>query len=125
MAEARPELKGVVLGGHRPFTWGPTSKACYETTLAMINKASAWLAAHARGEAFGGESAKALSGPGRRRVAARLMPAIRKRISSGERKIGHFSDAPEVLEFVNSRELKPLAELGTSCPDHFLRTRIR
>ena len=53
------------------------------------------------------------------------MPAIRKRISAGERKIGHFTDAPEVLEFVNSRELKPLAALGTSCPDHFLRTKIR
>ena len=53
------------------------------------------------------------------------MPAIRKRISAGERKIGHFTDAPEVLEFVNSRDLRPLAALGTSCPDHFLRTKIR
>ena len=125
MAEANPKLKGVVLGGHGLFTWEPTSKACYETTLAMINKASAWLAAHVRGEAFGGEAVKALSAEERRRVAARLMPAIRKRISSGERKISHFSDGPEVLEFVNSRELKPLAALGTSCPDHFLRTKIR
>ena len=125
MAEARPELRGVVLGGHGLFTWGPTSKACYETTLAMINKASAWLAAHARREAFGGESVKALTAEERRRVAARLMPAIRKRISAGERKIGHFSDPAEVLEFVNSRDLKPLAALGTSCPDHFLRTKIR
>src|SRR5271165_1926913 len=59
MAEANPDLKGVVLGGHGLFTWGPTSKACYETTLAMINKASAWLAANARGEAFGGAAAQA------------------------------------------------------------------
>ncbi len=125
MAEARPDLKGAVLGGHGLFTWGPTSKACYETTLAMINKASAWLGANARGEAFGGESVKALSAEERRGVAARLMPAIRKRISAGERKIGHFADAPGVLEFVDARELKPLAALGTSCPDHFLRTKIR
>ena len=60
MAEANPKLKGVVLGGHGLFTWGPTSKACYETTIAMINKASAWLAAHARGPAFGGEAVQAL-----------------------------------------------------------------
>ena len=61
----------------------------------------------------------------RRDVAAKLLPAIRKRISAGERKIGHFTDAAAVLEFVNSRDLKALAALGTSCPDHFLRTKIR
>src|SRR5271157_6469921 len=91
----------------------------------MINKASAWLGAHARGQAFGGAAVKALSPADRRAIAAKLMPAIRKRISAGERKIGHFADGPEVLEFVNARDLKPLAALGTSCPDHFLRTKIR
>jgi rhamnulose-1-phosphate aldolase/alcohol dehydrogenase len=125
MAESNPELKGVVLGGHGLFTWGPTSKDCYETTLAMINKASGWLVANARGKAFGGAVVEALPPAERRAVAAALMPAIRKRISAGGRKIGHFSDAPEVLEFVNARHLKPLAALGTSCPDHFLRTKIR
>ncbi len=125
MAEANPNLKGVVLGGHGLFTWGPTSKACYQTTLAIINKASAWLAANAKGEAFGGASVKPLAPEARRAVAAKLMPAIRKGISSGERKIGHFTDAPEVMEFVKSRNLKSLAALGTSCPDHFLRTKIR
>ncbi len=125
MAEANPKLKGVVLGGHGLFTWGPTSKACYETTIATINKASAWLAARARGPAFGGEAMKALPPERRREVAAKLMPAIRGRISAGERKVGHFTDAPEVLEFVDSRDLKRLSALGTSCPDHFLRTKIR
>ena len=125
MAEANPGLKGVVLGGHGLFTWAPTSRACYETTIETINKASAWLAARTRGAAFGGETVQALPSEERRNVAARLMPAIRKRISAGERKIGHFTDAPEVLEFVNSRALGPLAALGTSCPDHFLRTKIR
>ena len=125
MAAANPRLKGVVLGGHGLFTWGESSKACYETTLAMINKASAWLAANARGAAFGGARVEALPEDGRRAVAAALLPAIRGRISESERKVGHFTDAPDVLEFVNSRDLKPLAALGTSCPDHFLRTKIR
>jgi rhamnulose-1-phosphate aldolase/alcohol dehydrogenase len=125
MAEANPNLKGVVLGGHGLFTWGPTSKACYETTLAMINKASAWLGANARGESFGGAAVEALPPAERRAITAALMPAIRKRISAGERKIGHFADGPEVMEFVNAHNLKALAVLGTSCPDHFLRTKIR
>jgi rhamnulose-1-phosphate aldolase/alcohol dehydrogenase len=125
MAEANPRLKGVVLGGHGLFTWGPTSKECYRTTLEMINKAARWLGAHAKGPAFGGPRVEALSRAERRDAAAKLLPAIRKRISAGERKIGHFTDAPEVLEFVNSRDLNPLAALGTSCPDHFLRTKIR
>ena len=125
MAEANPHYKGVVLGGHGLFTWGPTSKDCYETTLAMINKAAQWLGANTPGVAFGGPRFEALSRTERRDVAARLLPAIRKRISAGERKIGHFTDAPAVMEFVNSRDLKALAALGTSCPDHFLRTKIR
>ncbi len=125
LAAANPKLKGAVLGGHGLFTWGPTSKACYATTLAMINKASAWLAANGRGAAFGGPAVEVLPPEDRRAVAAKLMPEIRKRISGGERKIGHFTDAPEVLEFVNARDLKALAALGTSCPDHFLRTKIR
>ena len=125
LAEANPHLKGVVLGGHGLFTWGPTSKACYQTTLGMINKAAAWLAANGKGATFGGAAVSPLSADARRAVAAKLMPAIRGRISSSERKVGHFTDAPEVLEFVNSRDLKGLAALGTSCPDHFLRTKIR
>ena len=125
MAEANPRLKGAVLGNHGLVTWGATSKACYQTTLAMINKALVWLAANAKGAAFGGAVATSLAPEARREVAATLMTAIRKRVSAGQRKIGHFIDAPEVLEFVNSRGLKPLAALGTSCPDHFLRTKIR
>ena len=125
MAEANPNMKGVVLGGHGLFTWGPTSKECYRITLEMINKAAEWLAAKAPKAAFGGPRFEALPRADRRDVAATLLPAIRKYISSGERKIGHFTDAPAVLEFANSQNLKPLAALGTSCPDHFLRTKIR
>ncbi len=125
MAEANPNMKGVVLGGHGLFTWGPTSKHCYRITLEMINKAAQWLGAKAQGAAFGGSRVEALPRGDRRNVAAKLLPAIRKHISASERKIGHFTDAPAVLEFVNSQDLKSLAALGTSCPDHFLRTKIR
>ena len=125
MAEANPNMRGVVLGGHGLFTWGPTAKDCYRTTLEMINRAARWLGANARGEAFGGQRVDALPRADRRDIAAKLLPAIRKRISASERKIGHFTDAAAVLEFVNSRDLKTLAALGTSCPDHFLRTKIR
>jgi rhamnulose-1-phosphate aldolase/alcohol dehydrogenase len=125
MAEANPHYKGVVLGGHGLFTWGSTSKDCYETTLEMVNRAARWLAANTHGEAFGGPRVEALSRTERRDVAAQLLPAIRRRISGGEHKVGHFTDAPAVLEFVNSRDLTALAAMGTSCPDHFLRTKIR
>jgi rhamnulose-1-phosphate aldolase/alcohol dehydrogenase len=125
MAEASPNMRGVVLGGHGLFTWGPTAKDCYRTTLEMINRAARWLGANTRGEAFGGQRVDALPRADRRDIAAKLLPAIRKRISTSERKIGHFTDATAVLEFVNSRDLKALAALGTSCPDHFLRTKIR
>ena len=125
MAEGDPNMRGVVLGGHGLFTWGPTAKDCYRTTLEMINRAARWLGANARGEAFGGQRVDALPRADRRDIAAKLLPAIRKRISASERKIGHFTDAAAVLEFVNSRDLKALAALGTSCPDHFLRTKIR
>lgn len=125
MATRHPDYVGVVLGGHGLFTWAETSKACYEMTLRVIQQAADWLAAHEQKPAFGGAKVEAASPEKRRAIAARLMPLIRGKISSGERKIGHFTDAREVLEFVNSSALTKLAPLGTSCPDHFLRTKIR
>jgi rhamnulose-1-phosphate aldolase/alcohol dehydrogenase len=125
MARNNPHFVGVVLGSHGLFTWGPDSKSCYETTLRIINKAAVWLEGNRRKPAFGGEAVKALDPSERRAAAIRLMPEIRGRISKQEYKIGHFTDAPEVLEFVNSKQLGELAPLGTSCPDHFLRTKIR
>ena len=116
---------GVVLGGHGLFTWGETAKACYRTTLDVINQAADWLAANEKQPAFGGARFAAADPARRRAVAAQLMPLIRGKISAAERKVGHFTDAPEVLEFVNSHALGDLAPLGTSCPDHFLRTKIR
>ncbi|MBR0788444.1 bifunctional rhamnulose-1-phosphate aldolase/short-chain dehydrogenase [Bradyrhizobium manausense] len=125
MAARHPDYVGVVLGGHGLFTWAETSKACYEMTLRVIQQAADWLAAHEQKPAFGGAKVQAAPPEKRRAIAARLMPLIRGKISADERKIGHFTDAPEVLEFVNSSALTKLAPLGTSCPDHFLRTKIR
>ncbi len=121
-----PEAEGVVLEGHGLFTWGDTPKGCYETTLAAINRAMAWLDGRSAGAgAFGGAAVAALDAEARRGVAARLMPAIRGLISAASPKVGHFDDSAAVLDFVCSNDLRPLAALGTSCPDHFLRTKIR
>jgi rhamnulose-1-phosphate aldolase/alcohol dehydrogenase len=125
MASCHPEYVGVVLGGHGLFTWAETSKACYETTLRVIQQAADWLAAHEKRPSFGGAKVQMAAPEKRCAVASKLMPLIRGKISADERKIGHFTDAPEVLEFVNSNALTKLAPLGTSCPDHFLRTKIR
>lgn len=125
MAEENPKMVGLVLGSHGLFTWGPTAKDCYEQTLRIINKAAVWLDANVKKPVFGGEKTPALTADARKDVARRLMPLIRGRISKSEMKAGHFTDAPEVLEFVNSNALESLAPLGTSCPDHFLRTKIK
>ena len=125
MASTNPKLTGVVLGSHGLFTWGHTAKESYETTLRIINVASVWLDTNVRRPAFGGEAVKTLPEDERKAVARRLLPEIRGRISKTEMKAGHFTDAPEVLEFVNSNQLASLAPLGTSCPDHFLRTKIK
>ncbi|RUV03591.1 MULTISPECIES: bifunctional rhamnulose-1-phosphate aldolase/short-chain dehydrogenase [unclassified Mesorhizobium] len=121
-----PGAKGVVLEGHGLFTWGDAPKECYETTISVINQAIDWFERKSEGKAiFGGEVVKALEAPARRAIAAKLMPRIRGLISEKSHKLGHFDDQPAVLEFVNSKDLRPLAALGTSCPDHFLRTKIR
>ena len=125
IAEENPGLKGVVLGQHGLFTWADTAKDCYELTLEMINKAAVWLDANVKRPVFGGEKVPAQAAADRKAAARRLMPLIRGRISATEMKSGHFTDAPEVLEFVGSNALDSLAPMGTSCPDHFLRTKIK
>jgi len=121
-----PAARGVVLGSHGLFTWADTARECYETTLEIINRAIAWLDERAAGrEAFGGERVAALEPAIRRCVASALMPEVRGLIGRETHKVGHFDDGEAVLEFVGSRELHDLAALGTSCPDHFLRTKIR
>ncbi|UWU18421.1 bifunctional rhamnulose-1-phosphate aldolase/short-chain dehydrogenase (plasmid) [Rhizobium sullae] len=124
--KANPHAKGVVLESHGLFTWANDAKACYELTLDIINKAIVWFAEKTEGKTiFGGAATQSLPVSERRAIAARLMPEIRGRIGKQERKLGHFDDQDAVLEFVNSKSLRPLGALGTSCPDHFLRTKIR
>lgn len=126
MAKANPEMEGIVLEGHGLFSWGDTSKACYLKTLEIIQLAADWLEKNNKKAAFGGvKYEKSLPASARRDVAASLMPIIRGKITGNQMKIGHFNDSKEILQFVNSKNLKPLAALGTSCPDHFLRTKIR
>lgn len=121
-----PQAKGVVLESHGLFTWGDDAQGCYQTTLAVINRAIAWLDAKAAGHAaFGGARHQPLEPEARRAAAARLMPRVRGLISAGRPMIGHFDDSAAVLEFVGSTDMAALAGLGTSCPDHFLRTKIR
>ncbi|MER9298348.1 bifunctional rhamnulose-1-phosphate aldolase/short-chain dehydrogenase [Mesorhizobium sp. M0621] len=121
-----PAAKGVILESHGLFTWGDTPRECYETTISVINQAIEWFERRSEGVAiFGGEIVKSLDAAERRAIAAKLMPRIRGLISEKSHKTGHFDDSAAVLEFVNSRDLRPLAALGTSCPDHFLRTKIR
>jgi rhamnulose-1-phosphate aldolase/alcohol dehydrogenase len=125
-AVRHPQAVGVVLESHGLFTWGRDAETCYENTIATINLAIAWLADTMRGKpVFGGAFPASPKPEARREAAVRLMPEIRGLISEGQNKVGHFDDSPAVLEFVNSNRLKELAALGTSCPDHFLRTKIR
>ena len=125
LAAASPQLVGVVLGSHGLFTWASNAKDCYLTTLRIIRRAAEWLAENEKSPAFGGARFDSAPEAKRSEIAQRLMPLIRSRISKSQRKIGHYTDAPEVMTFVNSKALDTLAPLGTSCPDHFLRTKIR
>jgi rhamnulose-1-phosphate aldolase/alcohol dehydrogenase len=126
LAVENPQLRGCVLESHGLFTWADEARDCYLTTLEIINTAAAWLEAKTADKpAFGGAKVATLQAGERRAVAARLMPVIRGLISTDRHKVGHFDDSPLVLDFVGSTMLDSLAPLGTSCPDHFLRTKIR
>jgi rhamnose utilization protein RhaD (predicted bifunctional aldolase and dehydrogenase)/NAD(P)-dependent dehydrogenase (short-subunit alcohol dehydrogenase family) len=121
-----PGCDGVVLGGHGLFTWGQTQRECYLNTITIIDQLGQFIERHAKREghkAFGGS--RVASHAGRDKVAARVMPVLRGAVSRKQRWIGSFTDAPAVLDFVNSQQAKQLAHLGTSCPDHFIRTKIR
>ncbi|MDB2369161.1 bifunctional rhamnulose-1-phosphate aldolase/short-chain dehydrogenase [Octadecabacter sp.] len=120
-----PGADGVVLASHGLFTWGDTARGCYDTTIEIINVATAWLTEQtADAPAFGGAKHTSRAPADRRSIAARLMPAIRGFVSGHQHMVGHFNDSDAVLEFVNATGMDPLAALGTSCPDHFLRTKI-
>ena len=121
-----PDADGVVLESHGLFTWGNTARECYDQTIDVINVATKWLADRCDSvPAFGGAVHDSLPAGARREIAARLMPAIRGFVSGNQHMVGHFNDSDAVLEFVNAKNMQALAALGTSCPDHFLRTKIR
>ncbi len=114
-----------MLESHGLFTWANDAKSCYELTLDVINRAIAWFDREIGDkQVFGGALVAPHSTEARRAFAAKLMPEIRSRIGGEEPKVGHFDDSPAVLEFVDAKRLDELAALGTSCPDHFLRTKI-
>lgn len=121
-----PDATGVVLESHGLFTWADDAEDCYALTLDIINTAMAWFDARtADAPVFGGPVHTSLSADTRAEVAAALMPAIRGFVSGNQHMVGHFDDQDAVLEFVNAKDMPALAALGTSCPDHFLRTKIR
>ncbi|MDH3652044.1 MAG: bifunctional rhamnulose-1-phosphate aldolase/short-chain dehydrogenase, partial [Saprospiraceae bacterium] len=122
-----PGIRGIVLGGHGLFTWGKTSRDCYHNSLEVIEMASVYIdeAVQSNKSTLGGLRVKSLSKTDRHKRAAQIAPLLRGLCSNRDRMIGHFSDDNRVMEFINSNDLDRLAPLGTSCPDHFLRTKIK
>jgi rhamnose utilization protein RhaD (predicted bifunctional aldolase and dehydrogenase)/NAD(P)-dependent dehydrogenase (short-subunit alcohol dehydrogenase family) len=124
--ERAPSADGLLLGNHGLFTWGDTARECYLHSLAVIDHLGQFVLEQVerRGpQLFGG--ARCETAAERREIAVDILPFVRGRVCAARRLIAHYSDAPAVLRFVNSRQAAPLAELGTSCPDHFIRTKIR
>ncbi len=122
-----PGIRGIVLGSHGLFTWGDTSYECYMNSLEVIEKASEYIEnkIKEKGSVFGGQKVESLPKEERLEKAAQLMPLLRGLCSSENQMIGHFSDTDVVMEYINSNDLERLAPMGTSCPDHFLRTKIQ
>ena len=122
-----PESRGIILGGHGLFTWGDTSHECYVNSLEVIEEASLFIEERLGKEraVFGGLSIESLEENKRKEQAALIAPVLRGLTSEHNRMIGHFRDDQVVLDFINSHDLGKLAPLGTSCPDHFLRTKIK
>ncbi len=125
--EENPGIEGIILGGHGLFTWGDTAYECYLNSLDKIDKAASWLEKNygKKRPVFGGQTIRSLNEEKRKEQAAKLAPVLRGLCSSEKTMVGHFTDDERVLEFINSEDLARLAPLGTSCPDHFLRTKIR
>jgi rhamnose utilization protein RhaD (predicted bifunctional aldolase and dehydrogenase)/NAD(P)-dependent dehydrogenase (short-subunit alcohol dehydrogenase family) len=124
--KSHPGCDGIVLGGHGLFTWGDTQLQCYLNTITIIDQIGQYVLGHAEGKStavFGGQRHKTRQD--REEFAASLFPTIRGLVSSEKHLIGSYNGSPEVLQFVNSNWASELTHLGTSCPDHFIRTKIR
>ena len=121
-----PDLKGLVMGQHGLINWADDDKACYELTLTLIEKAARYIEQHDKGDkTFGGQRYRSLEEKTRNEIFIKLLPALRGKISQANRFIGTVHVTESVLQFVNSVDGLRLAEIGTSCPDHFLRTKIK
>ena len=122
-----PKIRGIVLGNHGVFTWGETSYESYVNSLEVIETASQYIEdkINKKGNVFGGQKIKSLSSIKRKGKAEQIAPILRGLCSSENSMIGHFNDDKKVLEFINSYDFERLAQMGTSCPDHFLRTKIK
>ncbi|HVT85999.1 MAG TPA: bifunctional aldolase/short-chain dehydrogenase [Chitinophagaceae bacterium] len=124
--ETNPGIKGIMLGSHGLFTWGNTAFESYINTLEVIEKCADYIKQKSKNKKniFGSERIKSLEKDKRLKQAALIAPVLRGLCSSMQKMIGHFTDDERVLEFINSNDLERLAAMGTSCPDHFLRTKI-
>jgi rhamnose utilization protein RhaD (predicted bifunctional aldolase and dehydrogenase)/NAD(P)-dependent dehydrogenase (short-subunit alcohol dehydrogenase family) len=124
VATDNPDCDGIILGGHGLFTWGQTQRECYLNSISTIDELGQFVATHQAGKkTFGGPVTETLEN--RKEIAAELLPMLRGTLATTRRAIGHYTDAKDGLEFANSAWGPELAQLGTSCPDHFLRTRIK
>jgi rhamnose utilization protein RhaD (predicted bifunctional aldolase and dehydrogenase)/NAD(P)-dependent dehydrogenase (short-subunit alcohol dehydrogenase family) len=124
--EEEPACDGIVLGGHGLFTWGDAQRECYLNTITLIDQITSFIEEHLekkRDRIFGGQKLKPLAE--RKTIALEIMPLLRGKVSEQKWMIASYSEHPDVLEFVNSADAQKLAYLGTSCPDHFIRTKIR
>jgi rhamnulose-1-phosphate aldolase/alcohol dehydrogenase len=125
IASSNPQAIGVVLGGHGITAWGATSDECESRSLEIIRTAEAFIASRGEPEPFGRVAYQTLPQQERRERAAALAPVIRGLASTDQRQVGHYTDSDALLDFVGHAALPRLAALGTSCPDHFLRTKVR
>ncbi len=126
ICKEHPGAKGVILGSHGLINWANDDKACYELTLELIERAARYIEAHDRGEqTFGGQRYQALDEARRHAVLAEILPWLRGQVSQLKRFVGTVQEDATILRFVNSVDAPRLAALGTSCPDHFLRTKIK
>lgn len=124
--EDNPGIRGIILGGHGLINWADDEKECYETSIELINKAADYLNDHELGvDAFGGPKHESLEKEERREVLAYILPFLRGQVSQENQFIGTIQDDDVTLQFINAEDAPRLAELGTSCPDHFLRTKIK
>jgi rhamnulose-1-phosphate aldolase/alcohol dehydrogenase len=126
LIKQNPNAKGILLGHHGMSSWNNDDKTCYETALDIIDRAAVYIEEHDKGEdTFGGQKYAALDDATRQKLQTEIIPFIRGQVSIYKRFVGTVQDDWKMLRFVNSTDAPRLAELGTSCPDHFLRTKIK